>query len=240
MQAFFESDFWQRHIYTNFIAEGRWRYLTSGLQNTLIITFFALLLGTLLGALVAVVRVTHDKADHPNFGLKLLNKLCQLYLTVIRGTPVMVQLLIMYFVVFTTVDPGKVVVAIIAFGVNSGAYVAEIFRAGIMSVDPGQMEAGRSLGLSYKQVMVRIILPQAIKNILPSLGNEFIALLKETSIAGYIALRDLTKGADIIRSQTYDPFPPLLAAAVGYLILVILLQKGVNMMERRLAQSDRG
>ena len=240
MQAFLESDFWQRHIYGNFIAEGRWRYLTSGLQNTLIITFFALLLGTLLGALVAVVRVTHDKADKPNFGLKLLDWLCKLYLTIIRGTPVMVQLLIMYFVVFTTVDPGKLVVAVIAFGINSGAYVAEIFRAGIMSVDPGQMEAGRSLGLSNKQVMVRIILPQAIKNILPALANEFIALLKETSIAGYIALRDLTKGADIIRSQTYDPFPPLLAAALGYLLLVILLQKGVSIMERRLAQSDRG
>ena len=240
LQSFFESDFWQIHIYTNFIAEDRWKYLTDGLKVTIIITLAALVIGIVLGALVAVVRVTHDKACRPGLGLRLLNAVCQFYLTVIRGTPVMVQLLIMYFVVFATVDPGKLAVAIIAFGVNSGAYVAEIFRSGIMSVDPGQMEAGRSLGLSYSQVMLRVIMPQAIKNILPTLNNEFIALVKETAVVGYIALGDLTRGGDQIRSQTFDAFPPLLAVAAIYLAIVMLLEKGGRIVERRLAQSDRG
>ena len=239
LQSFFESDFWQRHIYNNFIAENRWTYLTNGLKNTVIITLAALVIGILLGAVVAVVRVTHDKAGRPGILLRLFNAVCQFYLTVIRGTPVMVQLLIMYFVVFATVDPGKLAVAIIAFGVNSGAYVAEIFRSGIMSVDPGQMEAGRSLGLSYSQVMLRVIMPQAIKNILPTLNNEFIALVKETAVVGYIALGDLTRGGDQIRSQTFDAFPPLLAVAAIYLAIVMLLEKGGRIVERRLAQSDR-
>ena len=239
LQSFFESDFWQIHIYTNFIAEDRWKYLTDGLQVTIIITLAALVIGIVLGALVSVVRVTHDKAGKPGIGLKLLNGVCQFYLTVIRGTPVMVQLLIMYFVVFATVDPGKLAVAIIAFGINSGAYVAEIFRSGIMSVDPGQMEAGRSLGLSYGQVMLRIIMPQAVKIILPTLINEFIALVKETAVAGYIALGDLTRGGDQIRSQTWDAFPPLLAVAAIYLVVVMLLEKLGRTVERRLAQSDR-
>ncbi|HJA25344.1 MAG TPA: amino acid ABC transporter permease [Candidatus Fournierella excrementavium] len=239
LQSFFESDFWQIHIYTNFIAEDRWKYLTDGLQVTIIITLAALVIGIVLGALVSVVRVTHDKAGKPGIGLKLLNGVCQFYLTVIRGTPVMVQLLIMYFVVFATVDPGKLAVAIIAFGINSGAYVAEIFRSGIMSVDPGQMEAGRSLGLSYGQVMSRIIMPQAVKNILPTLNNEFIALVKETAVVGYIALGDLTRGGDQIRSQTWDAFPPLLAVALIYLAIVMLLEKLGRTVERRLAQSDR-
>lgn len=233
------SDFFYKHFYLNFIAENRWMYLVSGLKNTLIITFFALLLGVALGAIVAIVRVTCDKADHPGFVLRFFNRLCKIYLTVFRGTPMMVQLLIMYFVVFVAFDPGKVIVAIISFGINSGAYVAEIFRGGIMSIDPGQMEAGRSLGLPYGTVMKKIILPQAIKNVLPALGNEFIALLKETSIVGYIALRDVTKGADVIRSLTYDPFPPLLSAALIYLVLVMLITKGISVMERRLAKSDR-
>lgn len=239
-QSFFESEFWQVHIYANFIAKDRWMYLVNGLKTTVIITLAALVIGIVLGALVAVVRVTYDKADRPGFGLGLLNWLCKLYLTVIRGTPVMVQLLIMYFAVFVTLDPGKLVVAIVAFGINSGAYVAEIFRSGIMSIDPGQMEAGRSLGLGYGQVMLRIIMPQAIKNILPTLVNEIIALLKETSVVGYIALGDLTRGGDQIRSQTYDAFPPLLAVALIYLLMVILLEKAGKMIERRLAQSDRG
>ena len=239
LQSFFESDFWQIHIYTNFIAEDRWKYLTDGLQVTIIITLAALVIGIVLGALVSVVRVTHDKAGKPGIGLKLLNGVCQFYLTVIRGTPVMVQLLIMYFVVFATVDPGKLAVAIIAFGINSGAYVAEIFRSGIMSVDPGQMEAGRSLGLSYGQVMSRIIMPQAVKNILPTLNNEFIALVKETAVVGYIALGDLTRGGDQIRSQTWDAFPPLLAVALIYLAIVMLLEKLGKIGERRRAQSDR-
>lgn len=240
LQSFFESDFWQIHIYTNFIAEDRWKYLTDGLKVTIIITLAALVIGIVLGALVAVVRVTHDKAGRPGLGLRLLNAVCQFYLTVIRGTPVMVQLLIMYFVVFATMDPGKLAVAIIAFGINSGAYVAEIFRSGIMSIDPGQMEAGRSLGLSYAQVMSRIIMPQAVKNILPTLNNEFIALVKETAVVGYIALGDLTRGGDQIRSQTWDAFPPLLAVALIYLAIVMLLEKLGKIVERRLAQSDRG
>ena len=240
LQSFVESDFWQIHIYTNFIAEDRWKYLTDGLKVTIIITLAALVIGIVLGALVAVVRVTHDKAGRPGLGLRLLNAVCQFYLTVIRGTPVMVQLLIMYFVVFATVDPGKLAVAIIAFGINSGAYVAEIFRSGIMSIDPGQMEAGRRLGLSYAQVMSRIIMPQAVKNILPTLNNEFIALVKETAVVGYIALGDLTRGGDQIRSQTWDAFPPLLAVALIYLAIVMLLEKLGKIVERRLAQSDRG
>ncbi|MEG2036538.1 MAG: amino acid ABC transporter permease, partial [Ruthenibacterium sp.] len=167
------------------------------------------------------------------------NKVCKVYLTVFRGTPMMVQLLIMYLVVFVVFDPGEIIVAILSFGINSGAYVAEIFRSGIMSIDPGQMEAGRSLGLPYRTTMMKIVMPQAVKNVLPALGNEFIALLKETAIVGYIGLRDVTRGADIIRSQTYDPFPPLLSAALIYLVLVMLLTKGVGILERRLAQSDR-
>ncbi len=233
------AEFFERHIYTNFIADDRWLYIISGLQNTVGITFFALIMGTLIGAFVAMVRVTRDKSDNPGIVIKILNGICKFYLTVVRGTPAMIQLLIMYFVVFTVVDPGKFIVAVITFGINSGAYLAEIFRGGIMSIDAGQMEAGRSLGLSYRTTMGKILLPQAIKNVLPSLGNEFITLLKETSIVGYIALRDITKGADIIRSQTYDPFPPLLAAALVYLVLVVVIQKGVYTLERRLAQSDR-
>ncbi len=233
------AEFYEIHIYNNFIAEDRWLYIASGLSTTLIVTFFSLLVGTIIGAIISMVRVTHDKNDDCGLVIKILNKIFKVYLTVFRGTPVMVQLLIMYFVVFTVVDPGKMVVAIITFGINSGAYLAEIFRSGIMSIDIGQMEAGRSLGLSYKVTMQKILMPQAIKNILPAIGNEFIALLKETSIVGYIALRDITKGADIIRSQTYDPFPPLLAAAAVYLIIVMFITKCVNVLERRLAQSDR-
>ncbi len=231
--------FYERHIYLNFIAEDRWLYIASGIQTTLVVTLFSLIAGTIIGAIVAMVRVTHDKADKVGVVLKITDKIFKLYLTIVRGTPVLLQLLIMYFVIFTTYDPGKVTVAIITFGINSGAYLAEIFRSGIMSIDPGQMEAGRSLGLPYSTTMRKILLPQGIKNVLPALGNEFIALLKETSIVGYIALRDITKGADIIRSQTYDPFPPLLAAGIVYLVLVMLISKGVNMLERRLAQSDR-
>ncbi|MEG0768882.1 MAG: amino acid ABC transporter permease [Ruthenibacterium sp.] len=233
------AEFFYLHIYQNFIAENRWFYLVSGLKNTLLITFFALLIGVVLGGIVGVVRVTCDKADHPGVVLRFFNKVCKVYLTVFRGTPMMVQLLIMYLVVFVVFDPGEIIVAILSFGINSGAYVAEIFRSGIMSIDPGQMEAGRSLGLPYRTTMMKIVMPQAVKNVLPALGNEFIALLKETAIVGYIGLRDVTRGADIIRSQTYDPFPPLLSAALIYLVLVMLLTKGVGILERRLAQSDR-
>ena len=219
---------------TNFISEDRWKYILDGLGVTLQVTFFAVLMGIVLGLLIAIIRSTHDKTGK----LKVLNAICQLYLTIIRGTPVVVQLLIIYFVIFGSVDISKVVVAVLAFGINSGAYVAEIFRSGIMSIDKGQFEAGRSLGFNYAQTMIYIIMPQAFKNVLPALGNEFIVLLKETSVSGYIALQDLTKGGDIIRSRTYNAFMPLLAVAVIYLVLVMIFTKLVNVLERRLRNSD--
>ena len=171
--------------------------------------------------------------------LKIMDGLCKIYLTIIRGTPTMIQLLIMYYIVFTSPNISKRFVAILAFGINSAAYVAEIIRSGIMSVDAGQTEAGRSLGLNYAQTMIYIISPQAFKNILPALANEFITLLKETSICGYIALTDITHGANVIRSQTYEPLMPLLAAALIYLIVVTLLSAGVSRLERRLRTDER-
>lgn len=221
-------------FYQNFIEDDRWKYITDGLFNTLRITFFAVLIGIFLGFLIAVVRSTYDKTHK----LGVLNALCKVYLTVIRGTPVLVQLLIIYFVVFGSVKIDKTLVAVIAFGINSGAYVAEIFRSGIMSIDNGQFEAGRSLGFNYPQTMFYIVMPQAFKNVLPTLGNEFIGLLKETSVAGYIAIQDLTKGADIIRSRTYSAFMPLIAAALIYLVLVMVFTFFVQKLERRLRNSD--
>lgn len=222
-------------FYLNFIKGNRWKYLTGGLGNTLMITMGALVLGVVFGFLLALVRTTHDRTGKLGF----LNGLAKLYLTVVRGTPVVVQLMIIYFVVFASVRINGVIAAIIAFGLNSAAYVAEIFRSGIMSIDKGQMEAGRSLGLTYGQTMWRIIMPQAVKNVLPALGNEMITLLKETSVSGYIALQDLTKGGDIIRGRTYSAFMPLLAVAAIYLIIVLILQALVGRLERRLAKSDR-
>lgn len=224
----------QDRFYLNFIKDDRWMYIVDGLEVTLLVTFFAVLIGIVIGFLVATVRSTYDKTGK----LKILNILCQIYLTVIRGTPVVVQLLIIYFVIFGNVNIDKIPVAIMAFGFNSGAYVAEIFRSGIMSVDGGQFEAGRSLGFNYVQTMRYIIMPQAFKNVLPALGNEFIVLLKETSVAGYIALQDLTKAGDIIRSRTYDAFMPLIAVALIYLAMVLIFTKLVNMLERRLRNSD--
>ena len=225
----------QDKFVNNFITDDRWKYIADGLVTTLQVTFFAVIIGIVLGFFVAVVRSTYDKTGK----LRLLNALCKLYLTVIRGTPVVVQLLIIYFVIFGSArDISKVAVAVMAFGFNSGAYVAEIFRSGIMSVDSGQFEAGRSLGFNYVQTMRYIIMPQAFKNVLPALCNEFIVLLKETSVSGYIALQDLTKGGDIIRSRTYDALMPLLAVAVIYLLMVIVFTKLVNMLERRLRSSD--
>ena len=219
----------------NFLDESRWHYLTNGLKTTLIITFFAVILGFVLGFLVAIVRSTHDKTGK----MKILNALCRVYLTVIRGTPMVVQLLITYFVIFGSVNIDKTLVAVLAFGVNSGAYVAEIFRSGIMSIDGGQMEAGRSLGFNYAQTMWYIIMPQAFKTVLPTLCNEFISLLKETSVAGYIAIQDLTKGGDIIRSRTYSAFMPLIAVALIYLIIVMIFTKLIQILERRLRQNER-
>ena len=224
----------QDRFYLNFIKDDRWMYIVDGLKVTLLVTFFAVLIGIVIGFLVATIRSTYDKTGK----LKILNILCQIYLTVIRGTPVVVQLLIIYFVIFGNVNIDKIPVAIMAFGFNSGAYVAEIFRSGIMSIDGGQFEAGRSLGFNYVQTMRYIIMPQAFKNVLPALGNEFIVLLKETSVAGYIALQDLTKAGDIIRSRTYDAFMPLIAVALIYLAMVLIFTKLVNMLERRLRNSD--
>lgn len=218
----------------NFIQDNRWKYIWDGLGVTLRVTFFAVIIGIVLGFLVAIVRSTYDKTGK----LRILNWVCKVYLTVIRGTPVVVQLLIIYFVIFGSVNISKVLVAVMAFGFNSGAYVAEIFRSGIMSIDNGQFEAGRSLGFNYVQTMVYIIMPQAFKNVLPALGNEFIVLLKETSVSGYIALQDLTKGGDIIRSRTYDAFMPLIAVAIIYLVMVMIFTKLVNILERRLRNSD--
>ena len=217
-----------------FIENNRWMYLVDGLWVTLKVTFLAVLLGILLGVVVAIIRSTHDKTGK----LKIFNIICKIYLTVIRGTPVMVQLLISYYVIFTSPNISKVFVAVLAFGINSGAYVAEIVRSGIMSIDKGQFEAGRSLGFNYMQTMTYIVIPQAFKNVLPALSNEFIVLLKETSICGYIALSDLTRGADIIRSVTFEPLLPLLAVAMIYLGLVMLLTAGVSKLERRLRNSD--
>lgn len=219
----------------NFITDDRWMSLLWGLLVTLKITFFAVILGFVLGFSVAIVRNVYENTKK----LKILNFICNVYLTVIRGTPVVVQLLIIYFVIFSSIRIDKSIAAILAFGINSGAYQAEIFRSGINSIPKGQMEAGRSLGFSYAQTMVNIIMPQAIKNVLPTLGNEFIVLMKETSVAGYIALEDLTKAGDIIRSRTYSAMMPFLAVALLYLIMVMFFTYLLKLFERRLARSGR-
>lgn len=221
-------------ISINFIEDNRYLYIVNGLEVTLIVTFFAALLGILIGLITAVIKVVAQN----NKALKPLEILANIYVTVIRGTPMMVQLLIIYFVVFSSVTVSKVLVAIVAFGLNSGAYVSEIIRAGILAVDKGQYEAGRSLGLSGVQTYRYIILPQALKNILPALGNEFISLLKETAVVGYIGLQDLTMGGDIIRSRTYDAFIPLISVALIYLAIVMLLSYGLKKLEWRLRRSD--
>ena len=223
----------------NFITDNRWKYFTNGLGTTYVVSFFAVILGVVIGVLIAVVRSSADKLDRPPLVVKILNVICKLYLTVIRGTPAMIQLLIMYYIVFGSVDVSKRLVAILTFGIYSGAYVAEIIRSGIMSVDQGQFEAGRSLGLTYVQTMWYIIIPQAFKNVLPALGNEFITLLKETSICGYIALTDVTHGANTVRSQTYEPYMPLFAAALIYLVSVSVLSALISRLERRMRVNER-
>ena len=219
----------------NFITDDRWMSLFWGLVVTLKITFFAVILGFVLGFSVAIVRNVYENTKK----LKILNFICNVYLTVIRGTPVVVQLLIIYFVIFSSIRIDKSIAAILAFGINSGAYQAEIFRSGINSIPKGQMEAGRSLGFGYAQTMVNIIMPQAIKNVLPTLGNEFIVLMKETSVAGYIALEDLTKAGDVIRSRTYSAMMPFLAVALLYLIMVMFFTYLLKLFERRLARSGK-
>ncbi|HPU64005.1 MAG TPA: amino acid ABC transporter permease [Mobilitalea sp.] len=229
---------WLNDLYKSFynalIPNQRYMSYINGLKITLLISFFAVIIGTLIGVLVAVLKVAAV-----NYKMRWLSNICNVYVNVIRGTPLMVQLLIIYNLIFTSRNTNEIVVGAVCFGINSGAYVAEIIRAGIESVDKGQMEAGRSLGLSYVQTMRKIILPQAIKNILPALGNEFITLIKETSVASVIAVTELTKAAQYIGSRTWDILPPLLIAALCYLVLVMGLSKLLSVFERRLAKGDR-
>lgn len=233
----------KKGLYQTFILDDNYQYFIKGIQTTLIVTVFALIVGVILGVIVAIIRSAHDQQPErkKNIFLRLGNALCQIYLTVIRGTPMMVQLLIMWFVVWASsraTDSNMIRCAILAFGINSGAYVAEIIRSGIMSIDKGQMEAGRSVGLTYATTMRCIIIPQAFKNVLPALGNELITLLKETSVVTVIGLRDLTKGALIIQSKTYQAFVPFFAIAAMYLVMVLGLSWLMGKLERRMRQSD--
>lgn len=229
-----------------FIQDDRWKSLFQGLGNTLVITFFAVMIGIVLGAIVATVRTTYDKNNGDMkkrnpvgfYILSIANVICKLYLTVIRGTPVVVQLMIAYFIIFATSN-NSTAVAVFAFGINSGAYVAEIIRGGIMSIDEGQFEAGRSLGFNYGQTMIYIIIPQVFKVVLPTLCNEFIVLLKETSVAGYVGIMDLTKAGDIIRGRTFSAFLPLLGVASIYLVMVVILTALVGCLERSLRKNER-
>ena len=235
------QDLWQnlvKQFTATFITEQRYMLFLNGLKTTLTITFCAALLGIVLGFLIAYCRTTYERTLRRGPLLKFLNFLCNVYLTVIRGTPTMIQVLIMYFVIFGSVKIDKVPVAVLAFGMNSGAYVAEIFRGGIMSIDKGQFEAGRSLGFNYVQTMAYIVVPQVIKNVLPALANEFISLLKETSVAGYVTVADLTYAGNRIRGVTFSPFMPLIAVALIYLVLVMFFTKLVSLLERRLRNSD--
>lgn len=232
----------QDSFYQSFIKDDRYLYLVKGLGITISVAILALMIGIVLGTIVAVIRTSHDqdrrkKVTAGGIVLQVLNGICKVYLTVIRGTPMMVQLLIMYFVILKS--SSEMLVAVLAFGINSGAYVAEIVRSGLMSVDAGQMEAGRSLGMNYVKAMWYIVIPQAVKNILPALGNEMITLLKDTSLVTVIGLKDLTKGAMIIQGRTYAAFMPLIAIAVIYLAVVMLLGKLLSVFERRLRASDK-
>lgn len=241
--AFYGSAFYS-DFENNFIADKRYMYIVKGLGVTFEVTFFAVLLGIVLGVIVALVRSSYDTLKEElkgGFGKAVLYffyKLCGIYLTVIRGTPVVVQLMIIYFVIFASSN-NKIMVAVLAFGINSGAYVAEIIRGGIMSIDKGQFEAGRSLGFGYVRTMAFIIIPQAFKTVLPALANEFIVLIKETSVSGYVGLQELTKGGDIIRSRTYSAFMPLIAVAIIYLVIVMFFSWLVSLLERRLKNSER-
>ena len=221
-----------------FIKENRYLMLLEGLENTIKIAFLATLMGVIIGSVVAIIKVTCKQSARPNVLLKALNFLCETYTTVIRGTPVVVQLLIFYQVIFVSLD-AAVFVGTLTFGINSGAYVAEIIRAGILAVDPGQSEAGRSLGLSQGTTMVSIIMPQALKNILPAIGNEFISILKETSVIGFLGVMDLTRFAEKVITRTADVYYPYISVALIYLVLVLGLNFLVKKLEKRLAKSDR-
>lgn len=229
----------QEQFYKAFLKEDRWEFYVKGLKVTFIITLGALAIGIVLGVLVAVIRTINDQNQgRKNALLSVLNGICKIYTTVIRGTPMMVQLMIFGFVIFAA-SRRMMAVSMLAFGINSGAYVAEIIRSGIMSIDPGQMEAGRSLGLGYTQVMRSVIIPQAIKNILPALGNEFITLFKDTSLVTVLGVVDLTKAAQQIGAKIYSYFMPLIGAAIIYLIIVIIMTQLLGILERRLRRSDR-
>ena len=224
---------WLAQLEATFIEKQRYLLLVDGLKNTLIITAGALVIGVVIGSLVAMIKYCGQDSRL----LRPLCWLCDVYTTVIRGIPVVVQLLIFYFLILKSSD--GLVVGIVTFGINSGAYVAELVRSGIAAVDPGQMEAGRSLGLSRLQSAWHIVLPQAMKNILPAIGNEMIALLKETAVAGYVAVQDLTRAGNLIRNNTYDSFNPLMLVAVVYLVLVIGMTQLLGLLERRLRRSDQ-
>ena len=244
MEVFFND--LKRQFILNFIEKDRWKLMVTGLENTLKITIVAALIGIVIGILLASIRSTYDKQyetlkKHKGvkyYVLRTLNFIAQIYLTVIRGTPVVVQLLIAFFIIFASAKNG-VAIAMLAFGINSGAYVAEIFRGGIMAIDNGQFEAGYSLGFNYFQTMSFIVIPQVLKNVLPMLLNEFIALLKETSVAGYVAVTDITRAGNVIRGTTFSPFMPLIAVALFYLVMVMILTQVVKRVERRLRKSER-
>ena len=228
-------------LYQTFIYQNRWKFFTDGLKITFIVTIGALILGVIIGLIIAIIRTAHDSVSvgKPFFLLRFFNWFSNLYLTVIRGTPMMVQLLIMGFVIMVPkTEVGMIICGIVTLGINSGAYVAEIVRSGLMSISVGQSEAGRSLGLNYAQTMWYIVIPQAFKNILPALGNEMITLLKDTSLVSVIALRDVTKQAQNIVSKTYQAYIPYISLALIYLVIVIIMTKLLGVLERRLRKSD--
>lgn len=225
---------WIQKLYETFIETGYYKMMLEGLKNTFIITLGALAIGVIIGTLISVTKYFCE--DVP--ALKPLSMLCDLYVTVIRGIPVVVLLLIFYYIVLASAN--GLVVGIITFGINSGAYMAELIRSGINAVDKGQMEAGRSLGMSKVQTMRKVIFPQAIRYILPAIGNELIALLKETSVAGYVAVVDLTRAGNLVRNNTFDAFNPLLIVALTYLVIVVIFTRILKLVERRLARSDKG
>ena len=228
---------WGAKLASTFLEDDRYMMLVEGLRNTAIITLGALCIGIVIGALVAIIKYCGEG----NPAMKPLCVLCDIYTTVIRGIPVVVLLLIFYFVIMKSASgiSGGIAVGIVTFGINSGAYMAELMRSGIGAVDAGQMEAGRSLGMSRIQTTIHVILPQAMKNILPAIGNEMIALLKETAVAGYVAVQDLTRAGNLIRNNTYDSFNPLMLVAVVYLVLVIGMTQLLGLLERRLRRSDK-
>ena len=225
---------WIAKLDKTFIQSGHYKMILEGLGTTAKITLGALVIGVIIGLVIALVKYLAEDSRW----LRPLAKICDLYVTVIRGIPVTVLLLIFYYLIMVTCTDG-VLVATITFGINSGAYMAELIRSGINAVDRGQMEAGRSLGLSKLQTMRKIILPQAVRYVLPAVGNEFIALLKETSVAGYVAVVDLTRAGNLVRNNTHDMFNPLMLIAVTYLAMVVILTKALGILERRLAKSDK-